>query len=90
MARRAYRERISERWNRGARSVQFSATFGQNDNTVEVNDLANPSIYEFTWGGGNLTIEGKQFGNNGLGNNINVELGLESAVTLNSNGSLTG
>ncbi len=67
----------------------FSATLGQNGNEATVNDTDIESIYEFTWGGGNLTIE-EQIGNNGIGNNINVELGLESAVTLNANGSLTG
>jgi hypothetical protein len=34
----------------------------------------NPSIYQFEWGGGALTIE-EMIGNNGTGNNIFVELG---------------
>jgi hypothetical protein len=54
-----------------------------------VNDTANPSIYEFTWNGGNLTIQ-EELGNNGIGNNINVELGLLSNVTLSWYGSLSG
>jgi hypothetical protein len=37
----------------------------------------NPSIYQFEWSGGNLTIE-ELLGNNGTGNNIDVELGLAS------------
>jgi hypothetical protein len=67
----------------------FSASGGSNGNVATVNDSDNPSIYEFTWTGGPLTIE-EELGNNGMGNNIDVELGLESAVTLNSNGSLSG
>jgi len=67
----------------------FSASGGSNGNVASVNDSDNPSIYEFTWNDGKLTIE-EELGNNGIGNNIDVELGLESAVTLNSNGSLSG
>lgn len=65
----------------------FSATFGANGNAATVNDSANPSIYEFTWGGGILTIE-EMLGNNGLGNNIDVELGL-ATDTVNANGTLS-
>jgi hypothetical protein len=54
---------------------------------AQVNDTANPSIYEFTWGGGNLTIA-EELGNNGIKNNINVELG-PSTATLNANNTLS-
>jgi len=54
---------------------------------AQVNDTANPSIYEFTWGGGNLTIA-EELGNNGIHNNINVELG-PSTATLNANNTLS-
>jgi hypothetical protein len=37
----------------------------------------------FHWGGGGLTIQEEQ-GSNGIGYNINVELALASAVTVNS------
>jgi hypothetical protein len=67
----------------------FSTSGGSNGNVATVNDTDNPSIYKFTWTGGNLTI-GEELGNNGIGNNIDVELGLLSAVTLNTNGSLSG
>jgi hypothetical protein len=66
----------------------FSATLGSNGNAATVNGTDNPSIYEFTWGGGNLTIQ-EELGNNGIGYNIDVELGLESAVTLNADHSLS-
>jgi PEP-CTERM motif len=65
-----------------------NSSTGQNGNVAAVNASANPSIYEFTWTGGNLTIK-EELGNNGIGYNIEVELGLVSAVTLNSNGSLS-
>jgi hypothetical protein len=67
----------------------FSASEGSNGNVATVNDTDNPSIYEFTWAGGNLNIE-EELGNNGIGNNIDVEVGLLSGVTLNTNGSLSG
>ena len=67
----------------------FSATFGANGNAATVNTTANPSIYQFTWGGGNLTIE-EMIGNNGIGYNIDVELGLLSTVTLNTTGPSAG
>jgi hypothetical protein len=67
----------------------FDASHGQNGNAATVNASgANPSIYQFTWGGGNLTIQ-EELGNNGINYNIDVELGLESAVTLNSDHSLS-
>jgi hypothetical protein len=62
----------------------FSPTTGVDTNLgapASVSNSANPSIYEFIWGGGNLTIK-EALGNNGIGNNINVELGLSTA-TLN-------
>ncbi len=69
----------------------FSTTAGVGTNLgntpASVNDSANPSIYEFTWGGGNLTIL-ETLGNNGIKNNINIELGL-STDTLNSNNTLS-
>ena len=69
----------------------FSTTTGVGTNLgntpASVSDSANPSIYEFTWGGGNLTIL-ETLGNNGIGNNINIELGL-SSDTLNSNNTLS-
>jgi hypothetical protein len=49
----------------------------------------NPSIYKFTWNGGVLEIQ-EEVGNNGSDTNINVELGLLSAVTLSTTDSLTG
>ena len=66
----------------------FDAAHGANGNQATVNVTNNPSIYQFNWGGGNLTIQ-EELGNNGIGYNINVELGLISAVTLNSDGSLS-
>lgn len=69
----------------------FSTTTGVGTNLgntpASVSDSVNPSIYEFTWGGGNLTIL-ETLGNNGIKNNINIELGL-STVTLNSNNTLS-
>jgi hypothetical protein len=66
----------------------FNATFGANGNAATVNTSgASPSIYEFTWTGGNLTIE-EMLGNNGIGHNINVELGL-ATDTVNANGTLS-
>jgi hypothetical protein len=69
----------------------FSTTTGVGTNLgntpASVSDSVNPSIYEFTWGGGNLTIL-ETLGNNGIGNNINIELGL-STDTLNSNNTLS-
>jgi hypothetical protein len=48
---------------------------------------ANPSIFQFEWGGGNLKIQ-EALGNNGtFPGGIDVELGL-AADTLNANGSL--
>ncbi len=38
-----------------------------------VNSTANPSNYEFYFGGGSLTIL-DELGNNGIGNNVDVEL----------------
>jgi hypothetical protein len=69
----------------------FSTTTGVGTNLgntpASVSDSANPSIYEFTWGGGNLTIL-ETLGNNGIKNNINIELGL-STDTLNLNNTLS-
>jgi hypothetical protein len=69
----------------------FSTTNGVGTNLsgtpASVSDSANPSIYEFTWGGGNLTIL-ETIGNNGIKNNINIELGLSTA-TLNSDNTLS-
>lgn len=54
-----------------------------------VNSSNNPSIYEFVWGGGTLDIT-EEIGNNGTAlDGIDVELGLESSNTVNSNGSLS-
>jgi hypothetical protein len=56
--------------------------------TVGTSPKPNPSIYQFEWTGGNLTIE-ELLGNNGSGN-IGVQVGLESNglssnnITLNS------
>lgn len=56
--------------------------------TVGTSPKPNPSIYQFEWTGGNLTIE-ELLGNNGSGN-IGVQVGLESnglnsnKITLNS------
>jgi PEP-CTERM motif len=55
---------------------------------VYLNSSADPSIFQFEWGGGNLTIA-EALGNNGTyPNGIDVELGL-AANTLNANGSLS-
>ena len=54
-----------------------------------VNSSNNPSIYEFTWGGGALDIT-EEIGNNGTAlNGINVELGLAASNSLNSDESLS-
>ena len=66
----------------------FNALLGQNGNVATVNTTANPSIYQFDWGGEILSIQ-EELGNNGIGYNINVELGLQSAVTLNADKSLS-
>jgi hypothetical protein len=58
-----------------------------NSSASAVNDASNPSIYAFTWVGGNLTIA-EQIGNDGIGNIINVELG-STGVSLNTDGSLS-
>ena len=42
--------------------------------SVGTGSKPNPSIYQFEWGGGNLTIE-EMIGNNGTGDPIFVELG---------------
>jgi hypothetical protein len=62
---------------------------GNLGNTVAVVNTsgANPSIYQFEWTGGTLTIE-EDLGNNGSGHYIDVELAA-SGVTLNSDGSLS-
>ena len=69
----------------------FSGTIGVGTNLTgtpaSVSDTTNPSIYEFTWGGGNLTIL-ETLGNNGIKNNINIELGL-STDTLNPGNTLS-
>jgi hypothetical protein len=54
---------------------------------ASVSSTVNPSIYEFVWGGGALSIQ-EELGNNGMGNDVNVELGLSTA-TLNSNHTLS-
>lgn len=48
----------------------------------------NPSIYQFEWGGGTLTI-GEMLGNNGTGNTIFVEVGLASNGLSSNNASLS-
>lgn len=54
-----------------------------------VNSGNNPSIYEFTWGGGALDIT-EEIGNNGTAlNGIDVELGLAASNSLNSDESLS-
>jgi hypothetical protein len=71
----------------------FSASEGSNTGPGYVSypysSANNPSIYEFTWNGGVLEIQ-EEVGNNGADTNINVELGLLSAVTLSATGSLNG
>jgi hypothetical protein len=72
----------------GCEIGQFDTHQGQNSGPGVVNTSgANPSIYKFEWGGGNLTIE-EELGNNGSGHLIDVELAA-SGVTLNSDGSLS-
>jgi hypothetical protein len=68
----------------------FTASGGTNlsGTPAVVNNSDNPSIYKFSWGGGNLTIQ-EELGNNGLGYNIFIELGLGGVATLNADGSLT-
>jgi hypothetical protein len=46
---------------------------GINGGPSDVSDSNNPSIYEFYFGGGTLTLD-EALGNNGIGNNIDVEL----------------
>jgi len=65
----------------------FSASGGSNGNAATVSNAANPSIYQFDWGGGVLSIQ-EELGNNGIGYDIFVELGLKSAATLNADSSL--
>jgi hypothetical protein len=66
----------------------FSTHEGQNSGPAIVNTSgANPSIYQFSWGGGYLTIQ-EEVGNNGSGHYIDVEVAA-SGVTLNSDGSLS-
>jgi hypothetical protein len=65
----------------------FSESGGNNTSPGFISDLdnpkVNPSIYSFTWGGGNLEIQ-EELGNNGSSYYIDVELGLLSDVTLNT------
>jgi hypothetical protein len=72
----------------GCQIGPYSTHQGQNGSNIPtVNATDNPSIYQFEWGGGNLSIQ-EEVGNNGLGYNIFIELGL-STVTVNSDGSLS-
>ncbi len=73
----------------GCQIGPYSNTTGSNNGPGVVNDSIHLSIYQFEWGGGNVAIR-EELGNNGIHYNINVELGLKSAVTLNANNSLTG
>jgi hypothetical protein len=73
----------------GCQIGPYSATTGSNTGPGVVNNTANPSIYQFDWAGGVLSIQ-EELGNNGLGFDIFVELGLKSAVTLNVDNSLSG
>ena len=64
------------------------ATNNNSGTGVYVSPSANPSVFQFEWGGGNLAIQ-EALGNNGtFPNGIDVELGL-AANTLNGNGSLS-
>ena len=55
--------------------------------TVGGSSKPNPSIYQFEWGGGTLTI-GEMLGNNGTGDAIFVEVGLASDGLSSNNASL--
>jgi hypothetical protein len=64
------------------------ATNNNSGTGVYVSPSANPSIFQFEWGGGSLQIQ-EALGNNGtFPGGIDVELGL-AANTLNANGSLS-
>jgi hypothetical protein len=47
----------------------------------------NPSLYEFSWGGGLMTIQ-VEVGNNGYGYDTDFELGLASGNSIDTGGSL--
>lgn len=66
-----------------------NVALGSNNGPGVVNTSgANPSIYQFTWGGGLLTIQ-EELGNNGSGHDIDIELGLASGNSLTANKGLT-
>lgn len=69
----------------------FSTSGGNNNGPGYVSypygSKNDPSIYQFEWGGGVLEIQ-EEVGNNGADTNIDVELGLLSGNTVNSDGSL--
>ena len=73
----------------GCQIGPFSNLHGSNNGPGVVNDTVKLSIYQFEWGGGALSIK-EELGNNGIGYNINMEIGLKSAVTLNANNTLAG
>ncbi len=58
-----------------------------NTSPANVSPTFNPSIYSFTWGGGLLTIQ-VETGNNGVGFDIDFELGLAAGNSLNADKSL--
>jgi hypothetical protein len=57
----------------GTGCLQVGGDGGINGGPSDVSDSANPSIYEFYFSGGTMTID-EALGNNGIGNNIDVEL----------------
>jgi hypothetical protein len=58
----------------GSGGCQIGILFpNQNSDAALVDSSHNPSIYEFYFGGGSLTIQ-EELGNNGIGNAVNVEL----------------
>jgi len=65
----------------------FSNPASTNSSPANVSPTFNPSIYSFTWGGGVLSIQ-VETGNNGVGFNIDFELGLASGNSLNADKSL--
>lgn len=73
----------------GCQIGPFNASHGANTGPGVVNNTANPSIYQFEWLGGVLSIQ-EELGNNGLGFNVFVELALKTAsLTLNTDKSLS-
>jgi len=73
----------------GSAGCQIGILFpNQNSDAAVVNTTSNPSIYEFYFGGGEITIQ-EELGNNGIGYAVDAELdSLASQTSTSSSGLL--